>query len=423
MSANSSNIFILWDDSQIWGVLAVRALQALHAPCVLTRASDIAADVLERERPSLLVVPGGNARHKSLSLGAKGLEAIRNYVKKGGRYLGFCGGAGLALSGNAGIEGLGLCPWRRGHYDDRIQHFMSGHLHVSLPKAKESSPLIPPDLPESPRLPVWWPGRFEAEDHPEVSILASYERPAKDFWIADLPIADLPADTFAAWQDLYGLSFSPSFLAGQPCVVHGRYGKGEYVLSYSHLETPESPEANRWLAYLLEKLGGFSARSSRVPPWPSHGSKERWRDPILAQMMDNLEEVLETGFKHGLLFKRTDWLLGWRAGIPGSNLNSLWAALGVVIEREPGRLALALWEKRKKDLSLAMEVFSRGCRQYLLAERLAQTLAKIEPEALPPAFLKQQRDSLFGPPMQAEGLYKEIMEPLEDLAYLQLSSL
>ena len=61
----------------------------------------------------------------------------------------------------------------------------------------------------------------------------------------------------------------------------------------------------------------------------------------------------------------------------------------------------------------------RGCA-VLLAERLAMTLAKPLPSAVPVAMLKDQRESLFGPPMRAGGLYQQIIDPLDTLAYLQL---
>ena len=71
--------------------------------------------------------------------------------------------------------------------------------------------------------------------------------------------------------------------------------------------------------------------------------------------------------------------------------------------------------------SAAADLFSKGAIQYLLAERLAMTLAKPLPSAVPVAMLKDQRESLFGPPMRAGGLYQQIIDPLDTLAYLQLS--
>lgn len=414
-------LYILWDESHIWGLLAARAAEAMDLPRRLVRGNDIADGLLERDRPSLLFVPGGSARHKAQSLGPAGLAALRAYVEKGGQYFGFCGGAGLALSQREG-QGLGLCPWQRGSFDDRLQHFMSGHLHVALPREDAfAAGLIPPGLDPSPRLPVWWPGRFAPKPLESIHILASYERPAEDFWLADLPIADLPPDTFAAWRDMYGLSFTPTFLAGQPCLLYGEHGRGGYLLSYSHLETPDSPEANLWLAHLLRERAGLDPAVDRLPPWPLRSADPLWEDEALACLDTQLNEVLRTGLQHGLLFERTDWLMGWRTGIPGANLNNLWAALRVIREKEPGNSALNYWKQRKDGLARAVKLFSEACIQYFLAERLSLTLAKFLPDAVPAEILKDQRQSLFGPPMQAGGLYREIMEPLDELAFLQLS--
>jgi hypothetical protein len=429
MRHNSSPLLhILWDDSQIWGLIAARAARAMRLPHRLVRAGDVAGGLLIRERPSLLLAPGGNARHKAESLGPAGVGAIRDYVSGGGQYLGFCGGAGLALSwanGPAGranaASGLGLCPWKRGAYSERMQHFMSGHLHMRLASTgEENAELIPDTLPAAPRLPVWWPGRFAGEAGDGIGILASYERPADDFWLADLPIAELPADVFSAWHDLYGLSFTPTFLAGQPCVLYGRHGKGGYLLSYSHLETPDSPDANQWLAHLFRRLGGLSPALDILPAWRA-GEEPRWDDTKLHRLDALMQNMLRTGIRHGLLFTRTDWLMGWRSGLPGASINNLWSALRIIRENEPDDRAAAFWKREGERLSTAFAIFSGGCTQYLLAERLAVTLTKHLPDALPADMLKEQRDSLFGPPMHAGGLYRELMEGFDELAFLQLS--
>lgn len=415
-------LHILWDDSQIWGLLAARAASAMGLPHRLVRAADIAGGLLARERPSLLLVPGGTARHKAASLGPSGLAAIRDYVEGGGQYLGFCGGAGLALSARGRGDLIGICPWQRGGFEERMQHFMSGHLHVALPApGSPGQPLIPAGGAVSPRLPVWWPGRFAPMRGGDITVLASYDRPADDFWLIDLPIADLPPDTFAAWRDMHGLNLSPGFLSGQPCMLHGRSGKGGYLLSYSHLETPDSPEANAWLAHILRVLGNLAPAVDRLPPWRIHGKGHSWDDKELEAMERALAGVLQTGLRHGLLFTRTDWLLGWRAGIPGASLNNLWAALRVIRETEPGNRALAFWKARAPRVAEAARLFCEGCLRYLLDERLAMTLAGFLPDTLPRGMLRDQREALFGPPMHAGGLYREIMEPLDALAFLQLA--
>lgn len=429
-------LHILWDESHIWGLMAIRAARIMGVPFRLARGREIAAGLLTRERPSLLLAPGGSARHKAESLGSSGIHALRDFVERGGRYLGFCGGAGLALtwdndqaSPSGGGCGLGLCPWQRAHFDDRMQHFMSGHLHVAMPESVRNDAgrhLIPDALLSAspgalPRLPVWWPGRFSPDRHGDTGVLAVYEGPASDFWLADLAISDLPPDTFSVWRDMYGVNFSPTFLAGQPCVVHGRFGKGEFVLSYSHLETPDSPQANIWLAHLLRVMGGLDPVEEYIPPWQPETGEAVWDDPALAVMAAQLEEIYTVGFRHGLLFARTDWLMGWRTGIPGAALNNLRATVRAVRERAPGNRALGLWRERRDVLLRAVTLFSQGCVQYLLAERLAMTLAKYTAETVPQAMLKNQREALFGPPMRAGGLYREIMASLDELAFLSFS--
>ena len=105
-----------------------RALCALGLPCRLVKGQDIANGALfrkpcpqgtpgkEQGAAPLLLVPGGNARLKARALGEKGRQAVRDYLAEGGRDLGFCGGAGLALSQHRSQDGLGLCPWGRAPY-------------------------------------------------------------------------------------------------------------------------------------------------------------------------------------------------------------------------------------------------------------------------------------------------------------------
>jgi hypothetical protein len=277
-------------------------------------------------------------------------------------------------------------------------------------------------------LPVWWPGRFEPEGGEGVTILAAYEQPGPDFWLADLAIADLPPDTFDAWNAAYGVNITPTFLAGQPCVVHGCFGAGEYVLSYSHLETPDSPEANRWLAHLCSRMAGLEPACEHIPPWPVHSGQApaaepvgvAWDDPLLAAMAEDCESIRQTGLKLGLLFERTDWLMGWRSGIPGASLNNLWAALRVIRETEAHDAARAFLALHGESLRGTLSLFRESCTQYFLAERLAQAVSRFMPETVSPGLLNERRTALFGPPMHAGGLYKTIIDVLDELAYLQL---
>lgn len=506
-----SSIYILWDESHIWGLLVWRAIEAMQLPYRIVRGQEIAHGLLSgktpESRPALLIVPGGNARQKSEALGVEGIRAIREYVREGGSYLGFCGGAGLGLSS---ADGLCLCPWGRAKFTDRMQHFVSGHIHATLhasPQAAQQgtasvsglqhghdhipgqtpeqtmgqtigqtmghlpgqpapglvsgmlsgtksgtelsaepgagpsaepdttpgtapaagSDLIPPDLGPLPLVPIWWPARFAPETGTDVQVLASYADPGEDFWVADLPLGTLPPGTFNAWEDLYDIKLRPTFLTGQPCVLSGTMGSGRYVLSYTHLETPDSPDANRWLAHIISVLSknafcpqGLTPPTRTVPPWdPSHAPMV-WTDPALAEARAIFEDIVTIGKNHCLFFQRNAWLIGWRAGIPGANLNNLYCAICSVVSTPPTEAALDYWNSVSDAFLTKLRLFHEGVRGYLLAERLAMTLSKTFPETVSQQSLKNQRAALFGPPMASGGLYLELLDIIDTVMYLLL---
>ncbi len=455
-----STLLVLWDDASLWGLLMARALKAYGLPHRFVRGHEIQNDILTRQKSSLFFVPGGSAKAKALNLGSKGSEAIRNFVNQGGHYLGVCGGAGLALNWNNGdgSAGLGLCPWGRGAFDDRLQHFMSGHLYVSLACGRRNSSQGECDAPACPAktrgevcehdgteackilssfgssllppytvghegealLPVWWPGRFEQENTPQVEVLARYNGPGPDFWLTDLPISSLPPNTFDAWHNLYGISVTPSFLEGQPCVVRGEYGKGSYLISYSHLETPDSPFANAWLAHIIRELAHLEPDVDVTPPWDIEGEPILWDDKELEIVENHIAAVAAVGLEHGIFFRRNEWLLGWRAGIPGANVNSLLATIRVIRRTQPCEEAKQFWLTIRDKIVPAAALFEQAGVEYLLSERLSQTLTKILPDTVPQYVLRDQRNALFGPPMQAGGVYLALLGPLDNLAFLQL---
>lgn len=307
-------IHILWDASPLWGHLVLNAIIQTGLPYSLVRAQDLHAttnkdcSVLSGK---ILIVPGGFGRVKSQVLGEKGKNAIRDFVAQGGVYIGFCGGAGLGLTdikiftddkmpadnkifadkkiqkgGKRENVGLGLCPWGRGLYANRLQHLVSGHISSTLGK----DVLIPNQTEVS--LPVWWPGRMQEPDtstlqnqehhktketrtnsnteitytQGEVRVLARYKDIGDDLYVADLPLKRLPPTAFEDWKNLYGVHLRPNLLDNEPAIIAGDFGQGQYVLSYSHLETPNSPSANELFAHILRVcLKDFAKDFSQKP--------------------------------------------------------------------------------------------------------------------------------------------------------------
>ena len=412
-------IHVLWDDAHFWGLMALRALTAWGLPHRLVRGTEIAQGVLSGNPGGLLLVPGGNARTKAQALGPGGMDAVRSFVADGGSYLGFCGGAGLALTGKNPEANLGLCPWQRRPFDDRMQHFLSGHVHVTL---RRDHDLVPASLGPAALVPVWWPAQMEEAEDEGVEILATYADPGPDFWVADLALKTLPPGTMTEWEDLYDIHLRPDFLRGRPCVVAGTHGQGRYVLSYAHLETPASPLANTWLAHLLGRLTGCDPARPPLPAWDPGGLDPRWQDESLLAARTLLEEVVRTGLEHFLLFWRTPWLLGWRRGIPGAALNSLYTLVCEALATGPagsgpdqeGRSAEAWWSEQAKVFRDDLELFIAGLRSYLLAERLAMTVFQCE-SSLPG--LRQRREALFGSPPGTGGMHLGLLRTLEELVY------
>jgi len=436
-----TRVFVVWDDSHLWGLLVLRSLRALGVPHGILRAHDIAEGALSgkpgacgpsnggsaisgggspAQAPSLLIAPGGWARGRAQRLGPAGLAAIRGFVARGGSYLGFCGGAGLALTSPREGESLNLCPWGRMGFAGRLQHFLSGDVRLGL-NAGADAGLTPPGAGET-LAQVWWPAQFAPGDPKGVDVLARYAGLGPDFWVADLALAHFPEETLSDWENLYGLQVRPDFLAGRPAVISGQYGQGRYVLSYPHLETPDSPQANAWLAHLLAALTDGRAEAcgnTTVPPWRVGQEKIRWAEPVLLEAKACLEAAIGLGQEHLLLFWRNPWLLGWRRGIPGPGINSLYALVCEAVSCAPTQAAQAYWGTHAEEFARLSSLFCKGLSGLLLAERLDMTVRQTPgldgADQMFTTSLREMRTALFGPPPAAGGICGAMLGMLEEL--------
>ncbi len=395
--------------------MVLHTIQAMRIPYTLISAKDITHGLLLRKQPSMLLVPGGTASIKSKALGAKGRTAICDYVAAGGNYFGFCGGAGLGLSDK---EGLALCPWKRAKYSNRIYHLVSGHVISKLLPHK----LIPTSLETSASLPVWWPGFFEPDYAKDVNILATYMHPDTDLCLADIRLDTLPKHMQKHWQELYGVNISVDFLQDYPCIISGDYGKGHYVLSYAHLETPDSKTANALMANIIRSLTKIDVINDASPKWDLESlPKQLERNELTMPLYDacaRIAELMALGCEHRLLFVRNTWLHGWRMGIPGGALNNLHTSLKVILSLPLNESASKFWQAKREQFCKNMQTFGQAVEGYLLAERLATTLVNQLPGVINKHMLSEQRQMLFGTPMHAGGLYQEILDVADELIFL-----
>lgn len=388
-------IQILWDSSHLWGVLAWHAMRCFGAPCELVSAQKIAQGSLLRKPPAVLLAPGGNARQKAHALGEAGRARIRDWVAGGGFYIGFCGGAGLALTHENGIN---LCPWARRIYPDRLYHLISGHIHASA----QGGGLL---------LPVWWPGRFEPGSADGIEILAAYEGPGADLWLADLPLMEASGPIQAGW----GGRIDPDLdmPKSQPIVIRGKSGEGSYLLSYAHPETPDSPAANAWFGQLLAEKG-ITIKNSRIFPWKT--LPESSGDTIrkeLAAAWRKLLDLMEIGERLGLFFRRSEWLAGWRQGAPGIAMNHLLAEMAMLALLDYGENGRECWRALRDRFAEALRAFLCEAEAFFWNFRLSQTLVAAGKAGI--ASLCEERERIFGHPMTGGGIAGELLAMMDAL--------
>lgn len=411
-------VAMLWDGGHIWALMSLRALLSLGFPVRLVKGQDIAQGALFRKQDGgdpcrLLVVPGGSASIKAEALGEAGMENVRAFLKAGGRYLGFCGGAGLALSTP---RGLGLCPWKRAQYPQRFLHLISGYV-LAEPCPHD---LTPEWHARTPSLPVWWPGRF-SNSGGDVEVLARYRGPDNDFWISDIALDTVPGHVFEEWKERYGVNLTADFLRDTEIMVTGSCGEGRYVLSYSHLETPDSPDANAWFAHILARLTGTRVDVTLVPSWHFLFKRSPFASSVpksLRYIAGQARDLLDLATEHRLFFARTPWLMGWRTGLPGGVCNNLLAAAVSACAVAPTGEGLAFWKEHEQEASSLADEFMAGAEGYLLAARLADTLRASLPNSMDAESLARDRDHLFGHPMAGQGLLGRLLALVEEYFYI-----
>ncbi|MFS0576659.1 BPL-N domain-containing protein [Sporosarcina sp. 179-K 3D1 HS] len=192
----------------------------------------------------LLIVPGGPDAGESYyeGLGEKGYEEIRNFVQRGGMYLGSCAGSYFPLSAKQGtvqadvwlhmIEATdesGLDYWRTGTGFVRIEFEDVDHpIAMSLALGEPSTMDV-----------IYWEGpAFSMLENSNVQVIARY----KDFLAsgASMPSWSLENNQIARdameWSNPLTRERFDHHLKGYPAIVEASYGKGHMVLLSPHAE-------------------------------------------------------------------------------------------------------------------------------------------------------------------------------------------
>jgi glutamine amidotransferase-like uncharacterized protein len=414
-------IAVFWDQSLVWGLICLETLRQLHLPFQLLSSAEIRQGMLDAHR--VLLVPGGWAAHKMDALGSDGQERIKQFVVDGGSYLGFCGGAGLALSSP---PSLGLVPLQRLPLKERLPS-ASGPLVI----AKRCDHPIWQDLPERLSTSVWWPSQFQWKAAHSVQVLASYADLTEGLWISDLPLVDLETldMDYANWEQVYGINLDPSRLLDQPAIIEARLGEGHLVLSYPHLETPGDLEANQLLLNILRYLDMTAAK--HCPPVTAAAALHREDHPLpgtqtlecLQQAAATAEDLIAFGQRHLLWDWRLPWLLHWRRGIRGLECGTL-AVLIRVLVREMERLHTHYskphsdpWLGRARALLHDTRAFCQGAHRLLLEEKLAAQSGTCTKLGKVNTSVDQLRAQLYGSQMNHGGLCRTLFDRLDRMLY------
>ena len=408
-------VAILWTHSLVWGLLCIDALSALGVPFRLLDASDVREGRLDAF--GVLLVPGGWAAHKARALGEKGRARIARFIDEGGSYLGFCGGAGLALSSP---PALNLVPIRRMGLSERLPS-ASGRIDVSGMTTHPAWENVSDPLPVS----IWWPSQFLVPFDCEASCLASYTRRAgEDFQVADIRACDVEgALNWAELERAYGINLDPERITGQPAIIEVGRGKGRLILSYAHLETPGDSRANRLLLNILKYLDDSCPR-----PGNQSGAGAACDDAAKDERALLLNDLLASApARSSAVFKakraaadliaygeanllwnwRKPWLLNWRRGIRGLEYGSLFVCLSSLAELERRRADRGGFRPDPVEGAAELEQttleFCSLARRLLFEEKITSGLSALSKIGKVNDRVDSLRTALFGEKMNHGG--------------------
>ena len=178
----------------------------------IVKGTDIAAGVLKEY--DVVVFTGGSGSKQAAALGDAGRQQVRDFVEKGGGYVGVCAGAYLACSGFS--WGLGVLDaktvsskWMRGKGQVQIEVLPAGEQVIGMPPKQveiryANGPIIQPA------------GRPEVPDYETLA-----------FFRSELAENGTPAGV----------------MVNSPAWARGTFGQGQVLVSSPHPEQTDGMES------------------------------------------------------------------------------------------------------------------------------------------------------------------------------------
>lgn len=396
-------IAFLWDESFLWGLMAFRALKAAGLPFELIRSQDIGKGILSGYK--LLFVPGGWASNKIKTLGTDGITKIKEFVGKGGNYLGFCGGAGLAT-----LDGIGLLNISRKPTKERVPSF-SGRLGLNL-----TDHVIWRGITE-PVFHAWWPSQFLPATS-STRVLASYDHALSDAFSSDLNVGDTVR--YSSWSDKekqYGINLNPDRFLNDSAVVEGTYGDGKVLLSLIHFDTPGDTNGAVVLKNIWRYLAGAEGDDNVIAlQRPSCGAHE-----LFAELESAVDELIALGQRNFLWFWRNPMILQWQRGVRGLEYCTLYVLIKEISElirySDANPSLIADHALEIKDL---LTPFVEKAMPLLILERDAMRNGRITYEKCDDPEIQKIRTQLFSSSKSHGGMFKELLDKIDALLYILL---
>ena len=442
-SLPKSNVALLWDESFLWGLMALKALRANGLPFELINSEDIREGRLHSY--SMLFVPGGWASNKLKTLGGDGVNGIREFVRNGGSYLGFCGGAGLAT-----LDGMGLLNIKRKPTKERVPSF-SGRIYLNIDEhpiwnglleSSHESRVTSHELKDKKepenlslathRTPLifhaWWPSQFLVEDS-GTKMLAAYGNALPDSFSSDLNTGDVRSTgNWSEFEAVYHINLNPERLLNEPAVIEGTFGNGKVVLSLVHFDTPGDANGTTVLRNLWNYLSGQKPEvRSQKSDEKSPGSGICSLNSEISDLEAAVSELTSLGTRNFLWFWRNPMLLQWRRGIRGLEYCTLYIMIKEIAEILCQTSALpdfrASEPSIRDNLSRIRELlrpFIDKAKRLLVLERLALQNNHITYEKCDDPEIQKLRTDLFSNSKSYGGIFKELIGEIDKLLYLLL---
>ena len=411
-----NKVAFLWDESFLWGLMAYKAMKANGLPFELIRAEDIKKGCLKNY--VMLFVPGGWASNKLKPLGDKGIKEIKKFVRNGGNYLGFCGGAGLAT-----LDGIGLLNIKRKPTKERVPSF-SGRIYLNINehpvwkgfKLQDSRFTSKNSRLQTPNSKLvfhaWWPSQFLVEDK-SIKILAVYGDAMPDSFSSDLNVGDVETNNnWTEFEEIYGINLNPKRLKNEPAVIEGTFGKGRVILSLIHFDTTDDKNGARVLKNLWRYLVKKQSAISYQPP---SARRSEFNSSLINELETAINDLISLGIRNFLWFWRNPMLLQWRRGVRGLEYCTLYVMLKELSALR-GQLSARDKEKLHRVKKLLMP-FTKKAKQLLILERHAIQNGYITYERCDDLEIQKIRTELFGDSKSHGGLFKKLIDKIDSLLF------